>query len=123
MVKRLLSDENITLLIPKIIWIDYCVIPILTLIRNLRDYSYILDQLFFLEFPRIDIIEQLIRSNELYFVAQNGFSTVIIHIPNYFNLYHDFQIQIREFCRYINVIMLMDKLILPRTKIKLIKVE
>ena len=122
-VKHLVSDEHIELLKPKVIWIEYQVIPVFELAKALRNQPHLADQLFFLELPTIVTLEQLFKSNELFSVSQHGFSTIIIHIMQYCLLPHDIQIRLRELGRNVNVILIMDKLVLPRTQINLVQVE
>jgi hypothetical protein len=122
-IKHLLSEEYIELLKPKVIWIEYQVIPVFELSKALQNQPHLADQLFFLELPTIDALEQLFKSSELFSVSQHGFSTIIIHIMKYCLLPHDIQIRLRELGINYNVILITDKLTLPRNQINLVQVE
>lgn len=122
-VKLLLSREYVELLKPKVIWIDYQVVPILELAKSLQNQPHLVDQFYFLELPTLNTLEQLLRSSELFSMVQHGFSTIIINIPQYCLLPHDNDIRLRELVKKINVILIMDQLFLPKLQIKLVQVE
>ncbi len=122
-VKHLLTDEYVELLKPKVIWIEYRDIPILDLGRFIRNQPQMSDQFFFMELPTLNTLNQLLRSSELFSLALHGFSSIIINVSQFCQLPHDTQLRLRELMREINVILIMEKLILPRAKIKLVEMD
>lgn len=117
----LLSDEYCKLITPKVIWIEFYAIPIFDIMGILQNHSELQNQLFFLEPPTLNIFEELMRSNELFCMDQYGFSTLIVNIPKYCILPHDTQIRIRELATIFSVFLFMDKLLLPRTDVRLVQ--
>ncbi|UCE13418.1 MAG: hypothetical protein JSV04_14695 [Candidatus Heimdallarchaeota archaeon] len=122
-IKILLSDEYCELIVPKVIWVEFYVTPIFDLVRILRNNSHLIDQIFFLEPPTLNIFEKLMCSNEFFSMGQYGFSTLIVSIPKYCKLPHEAQIRIRELARIFTVFLIMDKLLLPRTHVRLVQMD
>ncbi|MHA2202571.1 MAG: hypothetical protein ACW991_02670 [Candidatus Hodarchaeales archaeon] len=118
-VEQLLS-EHTKLLEPKVIWLEYRAIPVLHIMKTLRDHPHLSDQFYFLEISTLEALEQLLKSNVLFTIEQHGFSTIIINIPRYCPFPKDFHIRFHELMRSVNIILIMDKLVLPRTSINLV---
>lgn len=121
-VEQLLT-EHIELLQPKIIWLEYRAIPVLNIMKILRNHHHLSSQFYFLEISTLEALDQLLKSSVLLTVSQHGFSTIIINVPRYCLFPPDFHLRFQELMKKINIILIMNKLMLPRTKIKLVQVE
>lgn len=117
-----LLKEHILLLQPKIIWIEYCVIPVLHIAKTLRNHQ-LSNQCYFLEITDLESLDQLLKSRVLLTIFQQGFSTLIVNIPPYYSIQPDLHIRFQELMKKTRVILLMDDLKLPQTQVKVIQVE
>jgi hypothetical protein len=121
-VVEILLREHVKLLIPKVIWIEYRTVPILSIVRSLGDYQLI-NQFFFLEITTLEMLSQLLQSKALLSIDQQGFSTLLIDVPSEYSFPLDFCVRFQELMKRINIILIMDELVVPQTQIKLIRVE
>lgn len=117
-----LLQEHVKLLKPKVIWIEYRAIPILSIARSLSDYQ-LSNQLYFLEITTLEVLSQLLQSKVLLSIDQQGFSTLLIDIPSEYSFPLDFHVRFHELMKRVNIILIMEELIVPQTQIKLIQVE
>ncbi|MFX1506073.1 MAG: hypothetical protein ACFFDC_08155, partial [Promethearchaeota archaeon] len=72
-----LLREHVKFLKPKVIWIEYRTVPILTIARSSSNYQ-LFNQFYFLEITTLEIFSQLIQSKALLSIGQQGFTTLII---------------------------------------------
>ncbi len=121
-VEQLLT-EHIKLLKTKVIWLEYRAIPVLHIMKTLRDHSHLSKQFYFLEVSSLEALDSLLKSNTLLTIPQHGFSTIIINLPRYCPFPQDFHIRFQEFMKRVNIILIMDELRLPQTEINLIHIE
>ncbi|MFW9903661.1 MAG: hypothetical protein ACFFFH_04970 [Candidatus Thorarchaeota archaeon] len=117
-----LLQKHVNLLKPKVIWIEYRTIPILSIARSFSNFQFF-EQIYFLEIKTFDILSQLLQSRALPTIYQEAFSTLIIDVPLYFSFPIDFHVRFQELMRRITIILIMDELVLPQTQINLIRVE
>ena len=117
-----LLQEHFKLLRPKVIWIEYRTVPILSIARSISDYQ-LSEQFFFIEITSLEMLSQLIQSKSLLSIDRQGFSTLLIDVPSEYSFPLDFHIRFHELMKQINIILLMEELVVPQTQIKLIQVE
>ncbi|MFX0123700.1 MAG: hypothetical protein ACFFAE_08665 [Candidatus Hodarchaeota archaeon] len=118
-----LLREFTDLLKPKVVWLEYRVIPVLDIMSTLRNHPHLSGQLYFLEISTLEALEQLLKSNVLFTIVNHGFSTVIIDMPRYCSLPHNFCIRFQELMKTVKIILIMEEIMLPHTQINLVRVD
>ncbi len=76
----ILKEKYNEWVIPKVLWIDFRVIPLI-LLHNFSHQRPALENIYFMEFLSIDDYNYLIKPTILSEVIKKGFSSVIIHHP------------------------------------------
>ncbi|MFX0206337.1 MAG: hypothetical protein ACFFDT_10135 [Candidatus Hodarchaeota archaeon] len=122
MVETLLR-EHVKLLKPKLIWIEYRTIPILSIARTIRDIPHLASHFYFLEIKALENLDQVLKSRALLAIYNQGFSTLIIDVPSYYSFPLDFPMRFHELMNKVNMILIMDELVLPQTQVNLIQVK
>lgn len=120
-VKHFLEKQYLVLLKPKVLWIDCNVIPILDLVTNLRNYPDLLGSLYFLQPKTLEIFENLINTGKLFSTKNQGFSTIIISIPDYCAIRNECNILLGELSKEMRVILFMKELLLPQSDVLLVQ--
>ncbi len=67
--------------IPKILWIDFRVVPLPYFYHILRRYKSLKNKFSFMEILSIEDYKQILGSNELSTYLKNGFSSLIVNYP------------------------------------------
>ncbi len=116
-VKHFLEDQYLSILEPKILWIDCYVIPIIEVVLKLKDYQELKSSFFFLQPPTIEILENLLNSGELFSTKNQGFSTIIINIPEYCTIQNDCHILIIQLSKNMKIFLFMKEQIFPKSSV------
>ncbi|MHA2224607.1 MAG: hypothetical protein ACXAC8_05355 [Candidatus Hodarchaeales archaeon] len=106
-VKQLFCEGSIGDIKPKILWIDYREIPVFELLKSFHSHSHLMNQLFFLQLSNLNVLSNLLRSNELFSLSRNGFNSMIIDIPEQCVLPHDSFFRFKELAKTVRIILLM----------------
>jgi hypothetical protein len=122
-VKHFLEKQYLDLLKPKVLWIDCNVIPILDLVTNLRNYPDLIGSLFFLQPKTLEIFENLINTGKLFSTKNQGFSTIIISIPDHCTIRNECNILLGELSKEMRVILFMKELFFPQSDVLLVQEE
>jgi hypothetical protein len=122
-VRHFLEDQYLKILEPKILWIDCYVIPIIMLVQKLRDYQELKSSIFFLQPTTIEMFENLLTSDELFSTKNQGFSTIIISIPEYCTIQNECQIFIRELGKNMKIFLFMKEQFFPESDVMIANKE
>ncbi|MFX0084092.1 MAG: hypothetical protein ACFFAU_00325 [Candidatus Hodarchaeota archaeon] len=116
-VRHFLEDQYLTILEPKILWIDCHVIPIIEVVPKLKNYQELKSSIFFLQPSTIEVFENLLNSGELFSTKNQGFSTIIINIPEYCTIQNEGQILILELSKNMKIFLFMKEQIFPKSSV------
>ena len=105
----LLKNEYISLLRPRVLWVDCYAIPIIELTKKLKKYPKINGQLYFLQPKSLESFESLLNSSELYDIKNHGFSSLILSIPEYCMIQNEAEFLIKKLSENMTIFLMMNK--------------
>jgi hypothetical protein len=107
---NLFKNEFISLLRPRVLWVDCYVIPIIKLTRRLKEHPRINGQLYFLQPKSLESFESLLNSGELYDITNHGFSSLILSIPEYCIIQTETEFLIKKLSENLIIFLLMSEI-------------
>lgn len=112
----LLKNEYISLLRPRVLWIDCYVIPIIELTKRLKEHPRINNELYFLQPKSLESFESLLNSGELFDIKNHGFHSLILNIPEYYTIQNETEFLIRKLSENMTIFLLMNKIQASKSK-------
>ena len=114
--QQLFSSELVQGLKPKILWIDYRVIPLVYFLKMNKKHqslSNLRNDLFFLEVESIEAFSTLLDSRELFLLPHNGISSVVIGYPPFMFKTHENWNLFRQLANQLTIIILVTEAVFP----------
>ncbi|MHA1214387.1 MAG: hypothetical protein ACTSPG_03780 [Candidatus Hodarchaeales archaeon] len=97
-------------LVPRVLWIDYRIIPIAKISQHFKTAGLkSLNEIFFIEIDSIEILTKLIRSGELKTAVNHTFRTIIINIPPSLSIDVELLNELNRLAEQINFVLFTRK--------------
>ncbi len=114
--QQLFTSELVQLLQPKILWIDYRVIPLIFFHKMAKIHlslSTLRKTLFFLEIGSIEAFSTLLDSKELFQLPHNGILSLIVNYPPFMFKTHENWNLFRQLANQLTIIILVTEAVFP----------
>ncbi|NHJ01627.1 MAG: hypothetical protein EAX86_05760 [Candidatus Heimdallarchaeota archaeon] len=121
-IMKILSSELLPLIRSPILWIEFQEIPIYYILTCLKDLPEILSKLYFLEIPDLYTFSKIFNVSELFLLKDQGFQTLIIHIPKFHRILPEEHVGITELAKGMNIFIITDEKLFSEMMCKNIRV-